>query len=123
MTPQAVIAISPGGERTTYPSIAKCCSVHGFAYTAVKNCAHGRQASHKGFTFELVDQSLKRPPRQAIVDVAELRNQGVNNHRIAKRLGLKLSTVTYYASQAVSLGLCQTYHHTRGNQRVALRWL
>ncbi|ANZ52250.1 putative HNH homing endonuclease [Aeromonas phage Ahp2] len=116
----AVVAISIAtGERVSYPTIRQCAELGGFEYSSVRNVLHGRQKSHAGFTFEALTPLRQKKPNGNIVKVAELRNKGLSNNEIAEKLGLKPSTIPFYACQATNMGLTDTYR--RVQERLAIK--
>lgn len=107
------------GDVVHYPSIRQASEIGGFIYSSVRNCLHGRQKSHAGFTFEASSPLRKRKANGNIPKVAALRNQGVDNDTIAKMLGMSPKTVPVYASQAVNMGLTKTWREICEDRELA----
>ncbi|MGL4505770.1 MAG: LuxR C-terminal-related transcriptional regulator [Aeromonas sobria] len=110
----AVVAIClTTGNRAEFATIRRCADEGGFEYTSVRNCLHGRAKSHAGHRFEALTPLRKTKTTTNIAKVAALRNKGLSNPEIAKKLGISPSTIPVYASQAVALGLTKTWHEVQ----------
>lgn len=97
------------GTRVEFPTIRRCSDEGGFDYTAIRNCLHGRAKSHAGHRFEALGPLRKVKTTTNIAKVAQLRNKGLSNPEIAKKLGLDPKTIPVYACQAVALGLTKKW--------------
>lgn len=116
----SVIATSiKTGDVVIYPSIRQCSERGGFEYSSVRNCLHGRQKSHAGFTFEAATPLRARKANGNIPKVAALRNRGLDNDAIAAKLGISPRTVPVYASQAVNMGLTKVWREILEDMELA----
>lgn len=101
------------GKETRFASVRAAVREGGFTYTSVRNCMHGLTPVHAGHTFRADGPMRKLKPNNLISRVAALRNKGLRNPEIAKRLEITLGTVSVYATLARNAGLCETWHETK----------
>lgn len=103
MTP-VIATCQTTGQTYHYKSITDAATKGGFERSCVVSCVHGKQKSHAGYTFRAPSKPTWKPsPR--LVQVSELRNQGLSNIQISALIGINAQSVKAKACQARALGL------------------